>query len=143
MTFAKPGERYTAVLAGHADLLYEQIGDVRSFVENQQMRPVLLFAEKRDPRLKDVSTSIELNYRITLPQFRALIVRSSVDKHVREKLEHAVAEAASHPDYAAFLADHYADPLSLLPGEKAVAFLQDEIKVLQMLAAEQNAMVGR
>ena len=33
--FANPGERYTAVLGDHADLLYEQIGDVRSFRRQQ------------------------------------------------------------------------------------------------------------
>jgi len=33
--FPKPGERYSAVLGGHAEVLYEQIGDVRNFVDNK------------------------------------------------------------------------------------------------------------
>src|SRR6478736_10428511 len=45
--FANPGERYTAVLGGHADLLYEQLGDVRSFLDSKQIQPVIIFADKR------------------------------------------------------------------------------------------------
>ena len=47
--FAKPGERYTAVLGGHADLLYEQLGDVRSFIDSKQIQPVIVFLDKRFP----------------------------------------------------------------------------------------------
>src|SRR6185312_14542493 len=37
--YAKPGERYTSIIGGHADLLYEQAGDVRNFVDSKQIRP--------------------------------------------------------------------------------------------------------
>jgi tripartite-type tricarboxylate transporter receptor subunit TctC len=37
--FAKPGERYASVIGGHADILYEQAGDIRSFIDGKQMRP--------------------------------------------------------------------------------------------------------
>ena len=33
--FPKPSERYSAILGGHADLLYEQLGDVKSFLDGK------------------------------------------------------------------------------------------------------------
>ena len=45
--FSKPSERYVSILGGHADALYEQAGDVAQFLNSKQMRPILLFGEKR------------------------------------------------------------------------------------------------
>jgi tripartite-type tricarboxylate transporter receptor subunit TctC len=73
--FPKPGERYQAVLGGHSEVLYEQMGDVRSFIDSKQMMPVIVFAEKRDANFPDVPSSVELGHKVTLPQFRAIVVR--------------------------------------------------------------------
>ena len=43
--FAKPGERYAAVVGGNADLLYEQAGDVRGFLESGPAPPGPAFRE--------------------------------------------------------------------------------------------------
>ena len=45
--FAKPSERYVSILGGHADALYEQAGDVAQFIKSGQMRPLLMFGDKR------------------------------------------------------------------------------------------------
>src|SRR5690349_11146257 len=55
--FSKPSERYVSILGGHADALYEQAGDVAQFLNGKQMRPILLFGEKRLAAFKDVPTS--------------------------------------------------------------------------------------
>ncbi len=68
--FSKPSERYVSILGGHADALYEQAGDVAQFLSSKQMRPLLLFGEKRLDAFKDVPASYELGYKIALPQFR-------------------------------------------------------------------------
>ncbi|MBU2285439.1 MAG: tripartite tricarboxylate transporter substrate binding protein, partial [Gammaproteobacteria bacterium] len=47
--YTKPGERYSAVIGGHVDLLYEQAGDVRSFLESGDLRPLIFFSPKRLP----------------------------------------------------------------------------------------------
>ena len=44
--FASPGERYSSILGGHADVLVEQAGDIRSFLDGKQMRPLVFFAER-------------------------------------------------------------------------------------------------
>ena len=45
--YTRPGERYTAVLGGHVDLLYEQAGDVKGYLESKQLRPLIFFATQR------------------------------------------------------------------------------------------------
>ena len=58
--YAKPSERYVSVIGGHVDALYEQAGDVRQFIVNKQIRPILMFGTKRLPAFADVPCSYEL-----------------------------------------------------------------------------------
>lgn len=134
--FSKPGERYAAILGGHADVLYEQIGDVRSFVDDKKMKPVLVFAEKRDANFKDVPTSVELGDKVTLPQFRSITVRGGTDPKIVKALSAALAQAAADPEYVAYLKDQYADPQSFVPADKAAAFFARELKAMRALASE-------
>jgi tripartite-type tricarboxylate transporter receptor subunit TctC len=133
--FPKPGERYSAILGGHAEVLYEQIGDVRNFVDNKQMKPVIIFAEKRDPNFPNVPTSVELGHKVTLPQFRAIMVKAGTDAKVVKKLADALAEAAKDPEYAAYLKEQYADPNSFVPATKTKAYLDNELKAMKQLIA--------
>jgi tripartite-type tricarboxylate transporter receptor subunit TctC len=134
--FSKPGERYAAILGGHADVLYEQIGDVRNFVDNKQMKPVLVFADKRDPNFKDVPTSVEMGDKVTLPQFRSIMVRAGTDPKIVKALSEALANAAKNPEYVKYLNDQYADAASFVPADKARAFLDRELTAMKALAAQ-------
>jgi tripartite-type tricarboxylate transporter receptor subunit TctC len=135
----KPGERYAAILGGHAEVLYEQIGDVRSFVDSKQMKPVLFFAKKRDAAFPDVPTSIEFGYEVTLPQFRAIVVRSGTDAKFLKKLADALADAVRDPEYVAFLKDEYADLDSYVPAAGARAYFDDLLKGTRQLIARSGA----
>jgi tripartite-type tricarboxylate transporter receptor subunit TctC len=133
--FPKPGERYSAVLGGHAEVLYEQIGDVRSFVDGKQMRPVILFADKRDPSFPDVPTSVELGHNVTLPQFRAIVVKGGTDTKIVKTLADALAEAARDPEYVAYLKDQYASGDSFVSATDTRAFLDNELRAMKQLIA--------
>lgn len=135
----KPGERYTAVLGGHAEVLYEQIGDVRSFVDGKQLKPVILFADKRDANFPDVPTSVELGHKVTLPQFRSIMVKAGTDAATVKTLGQALAEAAKDPEYVAYLKDQYADPNSFVSGADTKAFLDNELKAMKQLIASSGA----
>ena len=45
--YPRPGERYAATLGGHAEVLYEQAGDVQQYVKAGQLKPLIIFAEQR------------------------------------------------------------------------------------------------
>ena len=88
--FSKPSERYVSILGGHADALYEQAGDVAQFLNGKQMRPILLFGEKRLAAFKDVPASYELGYKVALPQFR---VDRRARRHAAGHREEALGRA--------------------------------------------------
>lgn len=126
--FAKPSERYVSILGGHADALYEQAGDVAQFLTSKQMRPLILFGEKRLDAFKDVPSSYELGYKIALPQFRAIVVRSGTPPEIVQKLSDALAKVAASPEYQKFLAEQFGDPASFEPSAKAGAFVKEQLE---------------
>jgi tripartite-type tricarboxylate transporter receptor subunit TctC len=126
--FSKPSERYVSILGGHADALYEQAGDVAQFLSSKQMRPILLFGEKRLDAFKDVPSSYELGYKVALPQFRAIVVRSGTPPEVVKKLSDALAKVAESPEYKKFLADQFGEPTSFEPSTKAGAFVKEQLE---------------
>jgi tripartite-type tricarboxylate transporter receptor subunit TctC len=130
--YTKPGERYTAVLGGHVELLYEQAGDVRSHLEAKTLRPILFFATERlAPPFQDVAVSAEFNYEVLLPQFRAIVTRAGTDPKRLAALSESLERFAASPQYATYLRDQLALADSFIPAKSAQAFLQQEIDAMQ------------
>ena len=133
--YAKPGERYTAILGGHADLLYEQPGDVRSFLDSKQMRAILIFNEERVlPEFADIPSSKEVGLEIYLPQFRSIVMRSGSDPQRVKVLSDAVAKAAANPEYYGFLEESLALRDSFIPAKDAKKFLEAELAAMRKFA---------
>ena len=124
--FSKPSERYVSILGGHADALYEQAGDVAQFLNGKQMRPILLFGEKRLAAFKDVPASYELGYKVALPQFRSIVVRAGTPPDIVKKLSDAMAKVYATPEYKKFLEEQYADPNSF-EDASAPAFVNEQL----------------
>jgi len=133
--YAKPGERYTAILGGHADLLYEQPGDVRSFLDSKQMRAILIFNRERVlPEFADVMSSREAGLEVYLPQFRSVIVRAGTDPQRVKALAAAVAKIANDPEYYGFLRESLALRDSFIPASDAKKFLDGELAAMKKFA---------
>jgi len=133
--FSKPGERYSAILGGHADLLYEQPGDVRNFIDGKQMRPVILFGEKRHPAFAGVPVSKELGFDITMPQFRMVTMKAGTDPEKVKLLSDELAKVAKSADYARYLEDQLAESDSYIPAKEALAFLRGELEAMKKHAS--------
>ena len=129
--FANPGERYTSVLGGHADLLYEQMGDVRSFIDSKQMHPVIIFAAKRFDAFPDVPASKELDYEITLPQRRAVIMKAGTDPGKVKVISDALAKVAASAEYMAYLKQQYATDDSYFPAKEAARIMAEDLKQMK------------
>ncbi|GAP37979.1 tripartite tricarboxylate transporter substrate binding protein [Piscinibacter sakaiensis] len=134
--YTKPGERYAAVVGGHVDLLYEQAGDLRGFLDAGQLKPILFFAEQRlAAPFADVPVSRELGYEILLPQVRALLVRSGTDTQRLQALSRSIERFVASPEYRQFIEQQLALPDSFLPLARAQPFLQSELEVSRKLLA--------
>lgn len=132
--FPKPAERYTSILGGHADLVYEQLGDVKSFLDGKQMHPVVIFADKRFPAFKDVPTGKELGYDIIINQFRAVLMKAGTDATRVRAVSDALAKVAGTDDYKNWLKDLFADADSFVPAAKATAFMKGELDAMRKYA---------
>jgi tripartite-type tricarboxylate transporter receptor subunit TctC len=136
--YAKPSERYVSVIGGHVDALYEQAGDVRQFIDNKQIRPMLIFAKNRLSAFPDVPTSVELGYDITLPQFRSYVVKSGTPADRVKTLSDVLAKCAATDEFKKFLADQYADPQSFIPADRAGAFLKQQVADMKAALAKKG-----
>jgi tripartite-type tricarboxylate transporter receptor subunit TctC len=129
--FASPGERYSSILGGHADVLVEQAGDIRSFLDSKQMRPLLFFSDAPAPRFADVPLAKASGFPIVINQFRAVVVRAGTDPKQVAVLAAALEKAGRSADFAKYLEDELADPQSFIPAKDAGAFLDKELKLIE------------
>ena len=135
--YAKPSERYVSVIGGHVDALYEQAGDVRQFLDSNQIRPLILFGKERLAAFKDIPASYELGYKIALPQFRSYVVKAGTPADRVKVLADALAKAVATPEYKKFLSDQYADPNSYIDPRGSEAYFKTQLD--DMKAAQQAA----
>ncbi|MEP7062553.1 MAG: tripartite tricarboxylate transporter substrate binding protein [Betaproteobacteria bacterium] len=133
--YAKPGERYTSIVGGHADLLYEQAGDVRNLVDSKQIRPVIFFYGSKVGAFPDVPNSTALGHNITLAQFRVVLVKAGTDPAKVKMLADAIAKAANTADFKTYLKDQYADEASFVPAEKVKPYMEKWLAEAHQLMA--------
>jgi putative tricarboxylic transport membrane protein len=123
----KPGERYASTLGGHSEVLYEQAGDVKQYLEAKQLRPLLIFSSKRHPAFPDVPCSVELGFDVTLPQFRAIVAKAGTAPDRTKILAEAFKKATDTPEWKKFADDQYLDPESYLGPDKMQAWVTSEM----------------
>ncbi|CAG0979763.1 hypothetical protein BURK1_01680 [Burkholderiales bacterium] len=130
--FAAPGERYSSVLGGHADVLIEQAGDVKSFLDSKQMRPILFFADQ--PQVGHESIALANRYGVTLAisQFRAIVMRAGTDPAHVKAMSAALDKVARSEDFRKFLMDELAFADSYIPSDKAGPFIAEQLQLIEV-----------
>jgi len=108
VSFDKPVERYGALVGGHVDLLFEQPGDVRAYIESKDMKPILTFLNERPkafseaPCLKDIGVDMKPLYR-----FRGFFARKGVPEARLKYLEWALRQAFNSASFQKFNRSKY------------------------------------
>lgn len=136
--FAEPGLRYPSVLGGQSDLLYEQAGDVRSFLDGKKIRPVIFFSDHPFDLYPDIPYSVKLGYDVKLPQFRAIIADAGTDPAQVKRLSDALNKIAGEPEFAAYLKQQYADPHSYVSAQDSLPYMAKWLKEATTLRAVTN-----
>ncbi|HYE91835.1 MAG TPA: tripartite tricarboxylate transporter substrate binding protein [Terriglobales bacterium] len=134
--YPKPGERYAAALGGHAEVLYEQAGDVLQYLKAGQLRPVVIFAEKRHPSFPDVPTSKELGIDLTLPQYRGIVAKKGTPPDRVRILAEAFRKAMETPKWKEFAAEWYFWPDSYMGPDQFGKWVAGEVETLDRLVKE-------
>ena len=103
IAFDKPAERYGALIGGQVDVLFEQPGDVRSFLDSGTMKPVLTFLNERPGVFADVPTHREAGADFdSLTRFRGFYVKKGVPQDRLAFLQAACKAGFSEESYDAF-----------------------------------------
>ncbi|WP_218940026.1 tripartite tricarboxylate transporter substrate binding protein [Denitrobaculum tricleocarpae] len=103
IAFDKPAERYGALIGGHVDVLFEQPGDVRSFLDSGQMKPILTFLDERPEVFADTPTHKEVGADFeALTRFRGFYVKRDVPKDRTEFLAAACKAGFETEGFQAF-----------------------------------------
>jgi len=123
-----PGERYASVLGGHNEVLYEQAGDIKQYLDAKQLKPVLVFAEKRLAAFPDVPCSKELGFEVYLPQFRCIVAKKGVSPAQIQTLTAAFEKAMQTPEWKKFNEEQYANPDSYMGGPQFKTWVEGEMK---------------
>jgi tripartite-type tricarboxylate transporter receptor subunit TctC len=131
-----PGERYASVLGGHNEVLYEQAGDIKQYLDAKQLKPVLVFAERRVPAFPDVPCSKELGFEVYLPQFRCVIARKGVAPEQVKTLTAALEKAMHTPEWKKFNEEQYANPDSYMAGDQFRDWVAAEMKHMEQFMKE-------
>jgi tripartite-type tricarboxylate transporter receptor subunit TctC len=131
--FAKPAERYASVLGGHADLVYEQAGDVRSFIDNKQLRPVLFLANEKVHPFNDVPITKEIGMNLVLDQYRTLMAKAGTPPERLKLLREMTAKAGAGGEFKKFLEGAWADPNSVIVGDAAAAYIAGQVNSLKSI----------
>jgi tripartite-type tricarboxylate transporter receptor subunit TctC len=129
--FASPGERYTSILGGHADVLVEQAGDIRTFLESKQMRPLVFFSDKPQRGFEQIPLAKDSGFTVSISQFRSVIMRAGTDPKQVAVMAAAVEKAVKSADYAQYLKDELAFEDSFIPASQAAAFFERELKLIE------------
>ncbi len=134
--YPKPGERYAAALGGHAEVLYEQAGDVLQYLKAGQLKPLVIFAEKRHPAFPDVPTSRELGFDVTLPQFRGIVAKKGTPPERVKALADAFIRAMDSPQWKTFAEEWYMSPESYQGPADFGKWVAGEVTTLEQMVRE-------
>jgi len=134
--YPKPGERYAAALGGHAEVLYEQAGDIQQYVKAKQLRPLIIFAESRHPAFAEVPCSKELGLEVTLPQFRGIVARQGTPPERVKTLVEAFRKATETREWKNFLEQWYMRTDSYLGPEQFGPWVREQVGIMDKMVKE-------
>ena len=131
--YAKPGERYAALLGNQVDLMCEPDGNVRRYIAAGQIRPVIVFSSKRVPEIDDAPTAAELGHNIALAEWRSIVVKAGTDPEKIRFLSDALARVDKSSEYRKFLKDTWSDADSYVSYKDLPAYLRTKSQEMQNL----------
>ena len=98
-----PVERYAALIGGSVDALFEQPGDVVTFLDSGKMTPILTLHSERPAAFASVPTLADIGVRFDpLLRFRGFWVLPGVPEPRRKYLEAAVRAAWQSAEFQEF-----------------------------------------
>lgn len=130
--FSEPSERYAALLGGQVDVLYEQLGDVTSYLDSGDFVPVVLVADEPVEGYEDVPTAADIGLPkdVVLPQFRGLVTNSDASDGTVDALASACEAASKTDKFADFQEKVFASEDSYQGADEFQSFLEEQDRLI-------------
>lgn len=130
--YDEPSERYAALIGGNVDLLHEQPGDIKAFLDNQDYLPVLAMSDERISGFEEVPVTTEYDLDLTTGFWRGVFVKSGTQPEVVEELKELFMKAMETESYQKYEKEQYLDlRKGLLTGEEFNKFIEEEYNYLK------------
>jgi putative tricarboxylic transport membrane protein len=124
------GQMQAALLGGHLDVMFEELGPVAGRVADGSLVPVLAFSDKKIAKFPDLAVAPDKGWNITLGNWRGVMVKKGTDPAIVKKLEEAFTKAKGSPSYLKVEKDTYLDLRpGYLNGKDYAAAIQKDIDV--------------
>lgn len=127
--YPAPSERYAALIGGQVDVLFEQAGDVATFVNAGKMKPIFSFVEEASKMFADLPTitSIGANFK-PLYRFRGFWVDPRTPDDRKAWLQAALKAGYDTESFQAFNKSKYMDLMdSYRDAEGAKRLIEDAL----------------
>jgi tripartite-type tricarboxylate transporter receptor subunit TctC len=104
---------------------------VRSFLQGNQMRPILFFAEKPQVGYESIPLASKYGVNFAVSQFRSIVMRAGTDPAHVKVLSAALDKVARSDDFKKYLADELAFADSYIPADKAGPFIAEQLQLIE------------
>lgn len=136
--FAGGGEAQTNLMGGHADIYISNTASVMPYVNNGQVKPVVILGPERYAALPDVQSSGEAGVDgININSWVGLFGPGKMDPALVEKLNADLHKALESPTFKKVLAENFVQPGTGTPAEFK-AQVEAEMDLWAKLAKERN-----
>ena len=136
--FAAPGERYSSILGGHADVVIEQAGDIRTFLSSHQMRPIVFFSDAPQRGFEKIALAKDYGFPLAISQFRAVVMRAGTDPKQVAIMGAALEKVAHSDEFKKYLEDELAFADSFVSAKDSVPFLANELAKMEAHATKKS-----
>ncbi|WP_352419498.1 tripartite tricarboxylate transporter substrate binding protein [Proteiniborus sp.] len=105
--YESAGQMHTALLGGHIDAMFEELGPTIGLIQEGRITPVLAFAENKIEEFPDLPIAPDMGWNVTEGQSRGILVPAGTPEEIVRKLEQTFLEAKSSESYKKYEKDSY------------------------------------
>lgn len=97
--YDKPAERYAAFLGGHTDLLLEEPSDMKPYLDDGKIKPLIQMIEDRPSKFADIPTAPEKGIDVTIGLWRGVVAKKGTPQPIVEYLSAVVKQVLETPAF--------------------------------------------
>jgi tripartite-type tricarboxylate transporter receptor subunit TctC len=125
----------TDLLAGHVDMMFDNLGNTLSHIKDGRLRMLAISTERRIPEFPDVPTVAEMYPGVVYTSWFAIVAPPKTPPEIASKLSSAIAEVLRMPDVVKRLQAMSTTPGGQSPAQTAVLFAEESARWRKVIAS--------